>query len=80
MEKCISPNIIFVTLYLMGFPGGPVVKKPFANAGDPRDMGLIPKWGRTPEVGNGNQLPYYNCYIIYIWVLCYRDPIKGIYK
>ena len=26
----------------MGFPGGPVVKNPPANAGDAGDMGLIP--------------------------------------
>ena len=48
----------------MGFPGGPEVKKPPANSGDARGMDLIPGWGRTPEVGNSNPLPYYNCYII----------------
>ena len=25
-----------------------------ANAGDTRDMGLIPGWGRSPGGGNGN--------------------------
>ena len=29
-----------------------------ANAGDTRDMGSIPRWGRPPEVGNGNQPQY----------------------
>ena len=33
----------------MAFPGGSVVKNPFANAGD---MGLVPESGRSGE-GNG---------------------------
>ena len=36
----------------------PVVKNPLANARGMRDMGLIPGSGRSPGVGNGNQLPY----------------------
>ena len=35
-----------------------MVKNPLANAGDPRDMGLIPGLGRSPEAGNGNPLLY----------------------
>ena len=35
-----------------------VVKNPPANAGDARDMGLIPGWGRSPGVGNSNLLKY----------------------
>ena len=35
-----------------------VVKNPPANAGDPRDTGLIPGSGRCPEEGNGNPLQY----------------------
>jgi len=35
-----------------------VVKNPPANAGDTRDMGSIPGWGRSPEGGNGNPLQY----------------------
>ena len=31
-----------------GFPGGLVVKNPPANAGDTRDVGLIPGSGRSP--------------------------------
>ena len=41
-----------------GFPGGLVVKNPPANAGDTRNMGLIPGLGRSPEMGNGNPLQY----------------------
>ena len=29
-----------------------------ANAGDTRDAGLIPEWGRTPGEGNGNPFQY----------------------
>ena len=43
-----------------GFPGVAVVKNPPANAGDARDAGSIPGWGRSPEVGNGT-LPQYSC-------------------
>ena len=34
----------------------PVVKNPPANAGDTRDWGSIPGWGRSPRGGNGNPL------------------------
>ena len=36
-----------------------MVKNPPANAGDTRDMGLIPGSGRSPGGGNGNQLPLF---------------------
>ena len=46
----------------MGFPGGTVVKKLPANAGDTRDSGStagsIPGLGRYPGRGNGNPLQY----------------------
>jgi len=42
----------------MPFPGGTVVKNLPANARDERDVDLIPKSGRSPEVGNGNPLQY----------------------
>ena len=35
-----------------------VVKNPPANAGDIRDVGLIPGWGRSPREGHGNPLQY----------------------
>ena len=40
-----------------GFPGHAVVKNP-ANAGNARDVDLVPGSGRSPEVGNGNPLQY----------------------
>ena len=42
----------------MGFPSGTSGKEPPANAGDVRDMGLIPGSGRSPGEGNGNPLQY----------------------
>jgi len=38
-----------------GFPGGPLIKNPPANAGD---VDLIPGLGRSPGEGNGNPLQY----------------------
>ena len=35
-----------------------MVKNPSANAGDARDVGLIPGWGRSPGGGNGNPLQF----------------------
>ena len=42
----------------MGFPGGSVGKEPVFNAGDTRDMVLIPGWGRSPGGGHSNPLQY----------------------
>ena len=41
-----------------GFPGGSVLKNLPADAGDARDAGVIPGWGRSPGGGNGNPLQY----------------------
>ena len=35
-----------------------MVKNLPANAGDTRDVGLIPRLGRSPGIGNGNSLQY----------------------
>ena len=40
--------------YIMGFPGGSVVKNPPASAGDAGDTGSIPGLRRSPGGGNGN--------------------------
>ena len=40
------------------FPGGLVVKKPPAYAGDAKVVGSIPGSGRSPGEGNGNPLQY----------------------
>ena len=41
---------------LMGFPAGSVGKESAGNAGDAREMGLIPGLGRSPGGGYGNPL------------------------
>jgi hypothetical protein len=43
----------------MGFPGGIVLKNLLANAGDPRDVGLIPGLERARGGGNSNPLQYF---------------------
>ena len=48
---CVSVHIY---IYMMGFPGGSVVKNLPANAGDIGDTGSIPGLGRSPGEGNGN--------------------------
>ena len=35
-----------------------MVKNPAANAGDVRDAGSIPEWGRSSRVGSDNPLQY----------------------
>ena len=40
----------------LGFPGISVVKRLPANAGDLRDAGLIPRWGKSPGGGHSNPL------------------------
>ena len=42
----------------MDFSGGASGKRPTANAGDTRDLGLIPRLGRSPGGGHGNPLQY----------------------
>ena len=49
--------IIFTAVFI--FLGFPVAKNAPANAGDERDAGLIPEWGRSPGVENGNPLQYF---------------------
>ena len=45
--------LFYRDLYIKGFPGGSVAKKPPANTGD---AGSIPWLGRSPGEGNGNLL------------------------
>ena len=55
-DKKISRNLIYLVEILSHM--GLVVKNPPANAGDIRDMGLIPGSGRSHGEGNGNPLQY----------------------
>ena len=53
-------NIIGWSHINLGFPGCASDKEPACrcNAGDVRDAGSIPGWGRSPGVGNGKPLQY----------------------
>ena len=48
------------TSIIEGCVTGGAVKNPPANAGDIRDVGLIPGLGTSPGGGHGNQL-HYSC-------------------
>ena len=41
-----------------GFLDGSSGKEPTCHAGDTREAGSIPGWGRSPGGGNGNPLQY----------------------
>ena len=43
---------------MRGFPGGSVIKNPFANARDTGDLDSNHGMGRFPGGGNGNPLQY----------------------
>ena len=43
----VKKNLIYLAL---------VVKNPLADAGDIRDIGSVPGWGRSPGGGHGNPL------------------------
>ena len=53
-----NEQLSFSLSTLNDFPSGTVVKNPLANAGDTRDLGLIPGLGRSLEGGNGNPLQH----------------------
>ena len=56
---------------MQGFPGGTSDKQWSANAGDLRDMGLIPGAERSPGGGNGSPFQY----------SCLENPIdRGAWK
>ena len=52
------PETMLIHNLRKSFPSDAVVKNLLAKAGDPRDTGLIPGWGRFPGGGNGNPLRY----------------------
>ena len=55
----------------MGFPGVIVVKNLPANAGDIREVGLIPVSGRSAAEGNGTPL----------WHSCLENPmVRGAWQ
>ena len=53
-----------------------IVKNLPANAGDLRDMGLIPGLGKSPREGNGNTLQY-SCLENPMGQGAWRDTVHG---
>ena len=49
-----------------------MVKSLPANAGDARDVGLIPGLGRSPGGGNGNPFQYFT------WEISWREETGGL--
>ena len=52
-------EVVLITGYTRkrNFPGG-TSEKSTSSAGDPRDVGSIPRLETSPKVGNGNPLQY----------------------
>ena len=55
-----SLNFLSLCTFVRDFPGRPSGKEPACqyNAGDIKDVGLIPELGRSPGEGNDNPLQY----------------------
>jgi len=49
---------LYYAILIYGSQVALVVKSPPSKAGDIRDVGLIPGWGRSPGGGHGNPLQY----------------------
>ena len=49
---------IHIYIYILASQVMLVVKNLPTNAGDIRDTGLTPEWGRSPGEGNGHPLQY----------------------
>ena len=58
---------LFHHKYTRWLPGDQVAENPLASAGDTRDTGSVPRWGRAPGGGNGNALQY----------SCLENPTDG---
>ena len=61
LQRVGPDRVIFIFtffMFMLGFPGGILVKNVFASAGDTGDLGLIPGPGRSHRGGHGNPLQY----------------------
>ena len=56
-----------------------MVKNRPASAGDPRDMGSVPKSGSSPEEGHGNPLQY-SCLENSMDRRAWRTTVHGLAK
>ena len=69
------PNTIFV----IHISGGKVVNNPPANAGNTRDVDLIPGLGRSPEERNGNPFQY-SCLENFMDREAWQATVHGVAK
>ena len=65
--------------WFKGIPSGSIVKNLPANAGDTRDMGLIPGSGRFPGGGHGNPFQY-SCLENYMNGEAWLSTVHGVAK
>ena len=56
----------------LDFPGDAVVQNPHANAGDARDVGLIPGLGMSSGEGNGKHSS------IFVWKIPWTEEPDGL--
>ena len=57
-EDGCSHSIVRAIIKVTGFPGGAGGKESASKAGDTRDSGSVPGWGRSLRGGHGNSLQY----------------------
>ena len=55
-NKALEDCFLRIVIKIVGFPNGSAGKESACNAGDTVYVGLIPRSGRSPGVGNGNPL------------------------
>ena len=58
LKQAACCNILFVSIFHMGFPGGTVLKNLPATVGDERDTASIPGLGSYTRAGNAKPLQY----------------------
>ena len=58
LEMANFSSFLWLFSVLSGFPDGSMDEEPACNAGDTRDMGLIPGLGRSGGGGHGNPLQH----------------------
>ena len=69
--KKLNINVVILSVKVivrLDFSRGSVVKNLTTNAGDARDGGSIPGWGKSPGEGNGKPLQY----------SCWGNPMERV--
>ena len=69
--KKLNINVVILSVKVivrLDFSSGSVVKNLTTNAGDARDGGSIPGWGKSPGEGNGKPLQY----------SCWGNPMERV--